>query len=253
VELHTQATYNKLLQFVKDERDQLEVSESNYFGLVFGEILKYYEYLCVIMPRYNSISTTYVQACKEKFAKRMTEPAGSRELTADEIKELEISLQHQTQLHFELECIFIFTSILLDRTAAATQYYFGPSSGQWRSFKAMKDHLEGYSSNKGLAPLPAGMLDRVTWLHKNVCEFRHLLVVHKHDNDYRVRLDFGTGYSTDDDEAYFHLGLMYPQDEEELVVSEKPSNILNNLNVFLEEWASYLSHNQEKRNLSPNA
>jgi hypothetical protein len=91
------------------------------------------------------------------------------------------------------------------------------------------------------------------WLHKNVSKFRHLLVVHKHDKDYQVRLHFGTGWSSGDDEAYFSLGLMDPQGNEQPFLSEKPQNILNNLNQSIEQWVEYLRSNRDKRTLSPNA
>jgi len=246
--------YKQIHGFMQEERDQLQADESNYFALVFGEISKYYEYLSIVWPRYRDISKVYVEEARKATAHRMTEPSGVGPLTEYELQELELSRERQTLLHFELESIFIFSSILLDRIAAATQYYFGQSSGQWRSFETMMKYFEGYCQNKGLpAPSPE-MLKAIRWLHKNVSEFRHLLVIHKHENDYRVRLSYGTGYSNDeDDEAYFNLGLMYPQGSEEPVVSEKPQNILSKLNIFIELWLTYLKANQTKRNLSPNA
>ena len=250
-----QQIYDLIVKFIKEERDQLESKESNYFALVFGEVSKYYKYLSIVWPRYKAISKTYVQGGRQKMARAMSMPAGSREVTQEEIREFELSREQQEQLHFELESIFIFCSILLDRIAASTQYYFGIGSKQWRSFEAMKDHFEGYCENKALSVPIKEMVQVIRWLHKNVSEFRHLLVAHKHENDYRIRLSFGTSWSniSDDDEAYFNLGLMYPQGNEEPFVSEQPQNILKNLNKLLELWIEYLRVNRGKRDLSPNA
>jgi hypothetical protein len=248
-----QSTYYLITQFIKEERYALAAQESNYFALVFGEMAKYYEYLIVVWPRYKKISTIYVRATKERWARRLAEPAGSRTVTEEELRELEVEAERQTLLHLELETIFIFSSILLDRIAACTQYYFGRGSGQWSSFKSMKKHLKGYCQNRGLPAPSEKMMEVIQWLYKNVSEFRNLLVVHKHENDYRVRLHFGTAWSHDDDEAYFSLGLASPQGDEQPFLSEKPQNILKNLNQFLEQWVQYLRSNRDKRNLSPNA
>jgi len=247
--------YDLLIQFTGDERNTIDADESNYFSLVVGEIAKYYEYLLLIWPRYKAISKIYVRAAKLQLSRSMTEPNGHRLLAEDEILELELSRDRQTQLHLEMETIFIFSSILLDRIAASTQYYFGSGSGQWRSFGAMKDHFVGYCENKGLSEPSTEMIEAIQWLHQNVSEFRHLLVVHKHERDYRVRLHFGTGWSNDqnDDEAYFNLGLMYPQCNEVPFISETPQNILKELNKLIVLWVEYLKINRAKRNLSPNA
>jgi hypothetical protein len=214
---------------------------------------KYYEYLMVVWPRYKAISRVYVQATREQWVRWMAESAGSRTVTEEEWRERDLSTKRQTLLHLELETIFLFSSILLDRIAACTQYYFGRGSRQWRSFQSMKEHLESYCQNRGLPAPSDKMIEVIQWLHKNVSEFRHLLVVHKHENDYRVRLQFGTGWSNDDDEAYFNVGLMDPQGNEQPFLSEKPQNILNNLNQLLEQWVEYLRSNRDKRKLSPNA
>jgi hypothetical protein len=187
------------------------------------------------------------------MARIMAEPGGPHTVTEEEVRERELELSRELQLHLELKTIFIFSSILLDRIAACTQYYFGKGSKQWLSFEAMKDHLQGYCHKRGLPPPTDKMMEVIQWLHKNVSEFRHLLVIHKHENDYRVRLHFGTGWSNDDDETYFSLGLAYPQGNERPFLSEKPRNILNNLNQLLEQWVEYLRSNHDKRSLSPNA
>jgi hypothetical protein len=117
----------------------------------------------------------------------------------------------------------------------------------------MKDYLEGYCHNKDLSVPSKKMIEVMQWLHKNVSEFRNLLVAHKHEKDCRIRVHFGTAWSADDDEAYFSLVLAYPQGNEEPFLSEKPNNILNNLNRFLEQWVEYLRSNRNKRKLSPYA
>ncbi|MBD0376765.1 MAG: hypothetical protein ICV51_14185, partial [Flavisolibacter sp.] len=106
-----------------------------------------------------------------------------------------------------------------------------------------------------LIPPNEKLIEVITWLHENISKFRHLYVVHKHENDHRVRLHFAIGFSgmEGDDEAYFNLWLLYPQGNEETVISEKPQNVLNHLNLLLELWIGYLSSNRGKRNLTPNA
>src|SRR5947207_14924868 len=109
--------YIQIHDFMQEERSQLQADESNYFALVFGEISKYYEYLEVVWPRYREISKVYVDAARKTMTRRMAEPSGVRALTEYELQELELSRERQTLLHLELESVFIFTSILLDRIA----------------------------------------------------------------------------------------------------------------------------------------
>jgi len=208
----------------------------------------------IIWPRYQVISKLYVEATRLKVTQIIGKGHLQRELIEEETHELKISREQQTLLHFELESIFIFSSILLDRIAAATQYYFGKGSGQWRSFEAMKKFFADYSRNKRLSVPDSKIIDLMSWLHENVSEFRHLLVIHKHENDFQVRLGFGTAWSNDENdfESYFNLMLMYPQGDEKPVSSEKPSNILAQLNGFIEGWIQYLILNRQKRNLTPN-
>lgn len=246
-------TYNLIIQFVLEERDKLEAAESNYFALVFGEVAKYHNYLSIIWPRYHAISTIYIQGTKQKWGKIKSQSPGVRQVTPEEIEESKLTLKYQEQLHLELESIFIFTNILLDRTAAATQYYFGLGvhPEPWGSFGTMKEHFAGYCQNKGL-PIPSEeLMEAMEWLYKHVSEFRHSAVAHKHEEDYYVRLSFGTGWDSEDDEGYINAMLMYPKSQERPLTSIKPKQILSNLNKFIELWLAYLRTNSDKRNLSP--
>jgi hypothetical protein len=62
-----QLTYNRISQFIKEERVKLKARERHYFALVFGEIDKYYEYLIVVWPRYKAISGLYPILFWRKF------------------------------------------------------------------------------------------------------------------------------------------------------------------------------------------
>ena len=246
-------TRKSIQAFIAEQSKGLDTGKSNYFGIVFGEVIKYYDYLIVLLPKYQEISELHVQSIKDRIKREKNIPQGSRTMTNGDIAWRNKSYVRQIRLHLELESLFIYASILLDRIASATQYYFGKSSRQWRSFEAMKNYLDGYCENKNLSKPSKGLMKTMSWLYGNVCEFRHTIVVHKHEDSYRVRLVFGTGWDNDSNEAYFNLGLMYPKGNEKTVISKKPSEILNKLNGFIYLWIEYLKLNESGRKADSSA
>jgi hypothetical protein len=217
--------HDRLHSFIVSQRNQLPADESNYFGLVFGDILKYHRYVLLIVERYRREGGVFFNRTKARFEQMRQAGPSVHRLTPEEEQEHEEGVLQTTQLHLEIESFFIFTSILLDRITGATQYYFGASSGQWKSLEAMKDHLAGYAKNKGLSVPPSELVGLTHWLHRNVSLFRHELLVHKHEDDYRARLSFATGFEMSSGETYLILGLSYPEEGEEPKIGEQTTSI----------------------------
>jgi hypothetical protein len=244
--------HDRLDNFINSQRDQLSADESNYFGLVvFGDVSKYYQYILLIVERYRREGGVFFERTTARLEQMRQAGPGVRRLTPEEEQEQEEGAAQTAQLHLEIESFFIFTSILLDRIAGATQYYFGASSGQWKSFEAMKKHLKDYAENKGLSVPPVELLELARWLHRNVSLFRHELLVHKHEDDYRARLGFATGFDESTGETYLVLGLFFPREGEEPKIGERPEAILAKLDTFINAWVDYLAQNQSRRSLQP--
>ena len=243
--------YSTLREFVRIQREELSADESNYFAAVFGDTLQYLEYLTVVLERYNESNAPYVKDFREMVERNKQEPSGvSRQMTDAEVEEMNRRGQAQRQLQLEIETFFLFANILLDRIAAATEYYFGRGKRQWRSFDAMRQFLTEYAKNRGLSE-PAELVDLVAWLADNVATMRHELQVHKHDRDYTVRVHFGMGIDASD-ETFLTPGLLYPKEGEALDMKfERPRVVYEQLGKFIAVWTKYLDENKTRRVLEP--
>lgn len=238
-----------LHEFIVDERSKCSKnSEGDNFFLLFSEVEKYFGYLSIIWPRYEEASKTFIVDSKEAFshsARENTNLEVEELLTADE--KYAKTLRLQAELHLELENIFIYTSILLDRLAGATGYYFG-STNTLNTFYNLKENFTKFSVTKKLITTNT-FTKKTEWLYENVTRFRNKLLVHKHEKDYYVRHQFGVGYSTQlPSEAYFGVYLVYPTKREAIPIqSEKPSTIFLELTQFMEIWLKLLEVNRTKR------
>ncbi len=241
-----------LHQYIQEERGLIgRTEENNYFSVVFRDVPKYYRYLLLVWPVYQGLSDQFakvIKAMQETFA---AAGEGSHKMTPGEMRLMEENGALQEKLHKEIESIYLFANILLDRLAAATEYYFGRGAKPWGSFDAMRQYFKEYSENRGIALPEEDFFNRMEWLYEHVAQFRHELLVHKHEKDFHTRLLFGTGYNRDDSETIISLGLMYPKKGEQSLMTVKPREIMENLDAFLEDWVKHLRVNREKRNLSP--
>lgn len=245
-------TIKEVREYIEKERNFLETKDGNYFAFLVGEVVKYINYLEFIRPRYLRLSHICIKIFRERQEQMMKTAPGSHIMTAQEVQDMFRSKVLQTKLHLEIESIFLFCNVLLDRIAAVTSYYFGPGKKQWNSFDAMQQHLVSYCKNKKLTVPNDLMMNSMVWLFKNVAVFRHEQLAHKHTKDYNTRLIHGTGWNTEDREAFLSLGLLYPRDNEsapEVVI--KPSLIYKNMEIFVREWIKFLESNRNRRNLSP--
>ncbi len=249
-----QSTYDLVNSYIISEREQLKGDEqNNYFGVVFGEVLKYYQYLSLVMSRYGPASEQYVASTKERMRKNSLKGNGSWVMTPDEIAEYNTHFQQQTVLLFELESFYVFASILLDRISAATQYYFGLgiSGSQWKSFHYMNAYFFDYATAKNLESPSQNILERIQWLYENVSKFRGDFVVHKDNSDRQVRSMMGIGFNNERGGAYFNIGQMYPKDGEVPIIAKKPDEIIGYINTFIIQWIEYLQNNSDSRSLTP--
>lgn len=242
---------DKLLDhYIWEERELIERTEdNNYFGIVFSDVSKYCRYLSLIWPVYQELSDQYAKVSEAMQISFEADGPGSHPMTPEQTKMMDESRSVQEKLHKEIESIYIFSNILLDRLASATEYYFGNGAKPWGSFDAMRKHFKEYCENREITAPKEGFHQRMDWLYEHVARFRHELLVHKHEKDFCTRLIFGTGYSQNDNETLISLGLMYPKEGEQPLITVKPREILEGLGAFLEDWVNFLRANRDKRNL----
>lgn len=241
-----------LRQYIWEERELIgKTEDNNYFGLVFSDVPKYYRYLTLIWPAYQELSDQYAKVRKAMQASFKAAGPGSHPMTPEQTKMMDESRSVQEKLHKEMESIYLFSNILLDRLAAATEYYFGNGAKPWGSFDSMRKYFKEYCEHRGVTAPKEIFSKRMEWLYKYVAQFRHELLVHKHEKDFHARILFGTGYNAEDNETLIALSLMYPREGEQPLMTVKPREIMENLDAFLEGWVEHLQANRNKRNLSP--
>ena len=226
---------------------------NNYFGIIFGEVAKYYQYLSIIYSRYLPQSERYISSIKAQLDRDAMRGDASWTMTAEEMAEYNLHQQQQTKLLLDLESFYLFSAIFLDRIAASTQYYFGPGqhNKQWGTFYSMEKYFSGYAQNKELGIPSKDLIDKMAWLYENVSSFRNNFLSHKHEKDQNIRSLFGLGFSHEAGGVYFSMGQMYPSEGEASIIAKKPAEIISVLNEFVEEWLGYVESNRAYRELVP--
>lgn len=139
----------KLTDFIMSGRERFETKQRNTFAVVFAEVGRYDEFLRVITERYKVISQAFVenaQATRESF-----QPEAGR-VTSAQMQLLEQGRTLSMELHLEIESFYLFAKILLDKIAAACEFYFGQArSLPLSSHSKLVKNINGYIEAKGIA------------------------------------------------------------------------------------------------------
>lgn len=115
--------------------------ESNILRMSLSKWIQYYEFLKIINERYDSASIEYSQLQKELL--ELFQKKGSGIMTSAEMEMMEKSKIFMTKVHLEVESFYIFSKILMDRTADTFGYYFGIHLKKFGStYSQMQKYLE---------------------------------------------------------------------------------------------------------------
>lgn len=168
---------DRFVAFVLSERELYDAHDNNRVGFSLAQVGRYLRFVELAKSRYLLVSKEVSDRFKKKMEDARQQP-GTRELTREEIAELETDRHLHDQLHFEIESFFLFAKILLDKIAHFVGDYFGQAHGiSFRSHDKLCKGIEQYSKEKNLQ-IPSGMSDAMIELRTLVADYRDKQIAH---------------------------------------------------------------------------
>jgi hypothetical protein len=168
-----------LSDFIGTERDRYMGEDNNRFAFSLGQVSRYYEFLLIIMERYQQASKELVNNTKEvmEISKK------KKDSTLNE-KERELFTRNvplSNLLHLEIESFYLFSKILLDKIAHFLEDYFGKTHGMsLRSHDKLTKYFEKFTTVKGLT-VPAKISETILVLKSYVSDYRDKEISHRNN------------------------------------------------------------------------
>jgi len=158
--------------------ERFQYADINAFAENLAPALRYYEFLLVIIDRYEEVNKGLV-AIHEEERKLMSAKAGISRVTPDQGHLMVKSSELTTHLHLEIESFYLFAKILLDNVTRFLYVYFGPERGVGlKSHDALAKEHKKYFEAKGLV-VPNGLSESIALLKKNICDYRDKKISHE--------------------------------------------------------------------------
>jgi len=106
---------NALSEFVITERDAYVGKDSNLFAFSLGQAIRYYDFILIIVRRYEDISREIISHSTKMKALLSTASSGTA--TIEQMQLLEEMSRLSTLAHLEIESFYVFAKIFLDKLA----------------------------------------------------------------------------------------------------------------------------------------
>jgi hypothetical protein len=157
----------KIAEFVRKHRNQTLDQFNNTLAMTFSQATRYYLILEIVQDRYREASRAYLDGTRAVQADPMTH---------DRDRSLDVSLH----LHLEIENLYLFAKLFLDRTADALAYFFGFKwGGRGSTFSKLAEKYDGQRQyHKHLPPLPEPLRSLITQLKKEIVEHKTDTIEH---------------------------------------------------------------------------
>jgi len=237
----------KLNDFVNTERGRFSTKDNNLFGTAFSQIIRYYDFLQVIIERYGSVDEAFLANIKTSLELSKSFPSGeSHSLTKEESGLLEEGVKLTTLLHLEIESFYLFAKILLDKVAKFVEFYFGQARGlSLNSHNDLSKNIESYANVKQLTSLPEKLITLIKELKKEVADYRDKMITH----EWSPRTMKGTMFNLTIGGSRISSHKLYPKDGDRQVESKTPEQIICEIDEYLEEIIEYVTNNRGKTRL----
>jgi len=232
----------QLVVFIQTERGKFENKHNNMFAQSFGQITKFYRYLLIIMERYESASSAFIENSK---ATQLTIQPGKHPLTNEQIRLHEEGWKLQVALELEIDSFYLIAKILLDRMAHAIEFYFGQATRcSLESHDGLTKCFLRYRENKNLT-IPAPRLQElVKILKKEISDYRDYEIAHAKKP--RVL----QGISCDESgRTRKNPGIIYPKNSDEFVPSQSPRDLTTLVDEYLLLMISFIKENHAQTRL----
>jgi hypothetical protein len=226
---------DRLSSFAASEHLIYQWVDGNRLWLALDEIVRYRRFVELIVGRIdddrellNSATSTSVQGLRNHAGG----PISAQQRTLDERAN-----DAQVPLHLEIESLYLFGKVLLDRTAIAIGVFFGQAqSCSLASHDSWRKSLAKYAKAKSLS-LPPGFDQLVESLQRDV-EFRDKQLVHR-----RVGATRGTSWNMETGSAQI---LIQPDKQ-----SKDPVALVRVIDQYLDLVLVLFVTNRGKTHLRP--
>lgn len=211
---------------------------NNPFAFCFAQIRRYYDFLRIILHYYEAASKAVVENTRlmQEFGK-----SGVKGWTDEQRKELNRGYELSTELHLQIESFYIFAKILLDKIAQAVYFYFGNSKTSFQSHHTMIDNLQTYTTEREVSPPPKTLLEKMSEIRVKVSNFRDEVIIHQ----YAPRAMKATMFDYTTGETWLVDHRIHPKEGERQRESLPPTQLIKDLDDYIEEVFSYLSSSKD--------
>lgn len=235
------------MRFLQVERERYATYDNNRFAIGGANVSRYYDYLVVILGRYEAASKA-LNANFEAFNASISESlkdAKSGKLNPIEMHLLAEGDRLSTLAHLEIEAFYLFAKIFLDRLASFLEMYFGQAHRlSLVSYDKLAKNLNAYAASKGLE-LPEGLNDTLIYLRNHLVEFRDKQITHQHN----LRILRGTGTAAEG--ATMSISHLYPKDTDAAAQSTRLHELFAVLNRYVDQIIQLITTNRSRSRFTP--
>lgn len=243
-------TIESIHAFIKEGRKKTDTKSGNILGTSVGIWIRYYNFLQVIRHRFAGDSGDFTADMERRLA-AMKESSGSREMTPEEIQDFQRSADIQLVLHLDIESLYVFAKILLDRMADTFAYYFNIDwtdfGGQLfgSSHTRLTNQFDRICEARGLQSKSAELSGMLADLKSRIVDYRTGMIEHI----FEPRIIHGTSWGGGK-KAKISATVLYPveADHEKYLQknTEDPDELVAELDKYIGAMLRFMEANTDK-------
>ena len=216
---------------------------NNMFAFSFSKVLRYYEFLAIILERCKNAGTEFhatLNALQTSFKDR------EGALSTEQSRLLENNSHSTLILHLEIESFYLFAKILLDKAARALEFYFGKAQrSPLDSHDDLTKNIKKYAAARNISIPGEELLEIVGRLKNDVSDYRDQEIAHEKS----PRSMKGTASDAKGTARITTLRI-YPTEKDKQVESKPPEEVLKQIDEYLRLLIIYIGSNRDKTALS---
>lgn len=226
--------------FIVSERDSYEADDNNKVAFSLMQISRYLRFVDIIYNRHAQANESCVAATRRRM-EEAKQQSGTRTLTSEELDQFHQEAEMIELLHLEIESIFIFVKIALDKIAHFVGDYFGAARGvSQRSHDKWCKSASNFAREKDIQ-LPSQLLSSMEWLQRNVADHRDKQITHQENPRTLFATSFG-GYEG----AQIVTLYLYPRDSDAQTESPRVNDVVAHLDAYINQLMDLIASNRAK-------
>ena len=231
----------ELNAFIGSERERFANRHNNMFAFGFSQLIRYHEFLAIVVGRYKRASDVFVASTREL---QSTMKRGTHEVS-EEQQALHVECQNlTTSLHLEIESFYLFAKILLDKVARALEFYFGQARKlSLDSHDDLVKRLEKYASFKKLV-LPDDFLKLARQLKADISDHRDYEIAHEKS----PRTLHATAFDSEGVTKIASIKFS-PTARDQQVETKPLDDLMMELGRYIEKMIELVTRNRDQTNL----